>query len=653
MEEPGIEKLKGVGEKRKRQLERLGIKSIKDLFYYFPRDYLDLRRAEKINAIKSGFVVIKAKVISVDQRRSFRRYGFTITSALLADETGSIEAVWFNQPYMQNVLRPTGEYIFYGKAKIIRGGAWQLQSPKLEKNSTILPVYRETSKLTSKYIASLIKQARPAVGQIKDFLPQEIRLNHSQIPLQKALWAIHFPSSIYELEKARERLAFDELLNLFWGYIKHAQKAKKSNSLSISTNVNLLKTFVSSLPFKLTNDQRIAAWHIIKKMNAKEPLNALLNGDVGSGKTIVALIASLAVVDNGYNAVWLAPTTVLAKQHYDTILSIVAKKANTKLVTAVQAKNKKREKKSNSKGSIIVGTHAVLHRESELGEIGLLVVDEEHRFGVEQRGQLLRRNNKLSPHLLSMTATPIPRSLAMMLGGMVELINIKEKPLNRQKIITKVIDGAHIESAYDIIKKELEKGHQAFIIAPAIDKSEASLKKSLAEVTAQLQKSVLKKYKTGVIHGKMKDTEKQKTMKQMNEREISILVATSVVEVGIDIANATVIMIENAEYFGLAQLHQLRGRVGRSSYQSYCLLVSSPEMENAQIARQRLEILEKTNNGFEIAQKDLELRGPGAISGLEQSGFITLKIASLFDEELIARAKKAAEELYNTKQEAQ
>lgn len=649
MEWQQIDKLKGVGEKREHQLERLGIKSIKDLFYYFPRDYLDLGQIKKISAIRNGFVAVRARIISIDQRRSYRRYGFTITSALLADETGSVEAVWFNQPYLQNILRTNDEYIFYGKAKLTRTGAWQLQAPKFEKNSSILPIYRETNNLTSKYIASLIKQARPSINQIKDFLPHKMRVDYGQIELQKALWAVHFPSNIYELEKARERLAFDELVNLFSGYIEQAKKLKKRNSITISTNVKLLKNFVNNLPFKLTDDQRVAAWRIIKKMNKNEPLNALLNGDVGSGKTVVALMASLASVDCGYNAVWLAPTTVLAQQHYATILNIVGKKADVKLITSAQAKNKNTEKKSAKKGSIIVGTHAILHRKNELGKIALLVVDEQHRFGVKQRSQLLEQDKKFSPHFLSMTATPIPRSLAMMLGGMVELINIKEKPLYRREIVTQVIDGARIKFAYDIIKKELEKGHQAFIVAPAIDKSEASLKKSLADVLEQLKKSVLKKYKIGVIHGKMKSEEKQKIMKQMNERTLSILVATSVVEVGIDIANATVMMVENAEYFGLAQLHQLRGRVGRSRHQSYCLLVTSPEMENSQLARKRLEVLENTNNGFEIAQKDLELRGPGAISGLEQSGFITLKIASLFDDRLIAKAKKAAGELYNTK----
>jgi len=745
-----VSTLFGVGAAQSKKFSRLGIETIKDLIYHFPRTYRDLSKPQKITELRSDEEgIIEARVLDISSHRTFRRR-LNITSALVEDDSGTLPLVWFNQPFLTRVLRQGETFIFYGKLmRERRTGSLQMASPQYEKFPKIIPIYSETEGLTSKQIRLILSAVLPEVREMDDPLPPVITKKYHLMPLGMALWNIHEPSDQKLLNCARRRLAFDELFSVVSHFIKFERDLGQRQAPAIGINKKLLGDFVKKLPFKLTQDQRLAAWKIIKHMaenhvdsrfkippyakatagrqdsrvklpvtchlSLVHPLNALLNGDVGSGKTVVALLASLSVINTGYNVVWLAPTSILASQHFNLVksltkdlnipielvtaatdlrkkLSFRAKSTRLDSQSLVDArrgnplnKNEKRDPRLNDKvgqasvtvgmtdspdelykldepdelnyshsSALLIGTHALLHRKDQIGNIGLLVVDEQHRFGVEQRRELISQNDNVTPHFLSMTATPIPRSLAMLFSGLTQLITIKEKPKERKPIITKIVIPPNRQEMYKFIDRELTKGRQAFIITPLIEPSKrgavslfGSEKKAVEKEYQKLQKTVFSHRKIGLLHGKLKQNEKDKIMKQMLDREIDILVATSVVEVGIDIPNATVMLIENADSFGLAQLHQFRGRVGRAHHQSYCLLAVSDDVADRPKAVERLKIMVQTNDGFIIAQKDLELRGPGSISGLDQSGFFDFKLANLGDTELLGQAKEAAEEVYN------
>lgn len=728
-----VSTLFGVGAAQSKKLSRLGITTIKDLIYHFPRTYRDLSQPQKISDLRANEEgIIEARVLDIAAQRTFRRR-MVITTALVEDESGTLSLVWFNQTFLTRVLRQGETFIFYGKlihdrgatrsyrskvnlfdrqvanippkpgeAKGEKTGSLQMQSPQYEKFPKIIPIYPETEGLTSKRIRLILSDVLSQAREIDDNLPPEIVKKYKLMPLGLALWNIHEPENQDQLNNARRRLAFDELFSVVAHFIKFEKDLSRHRAPNIGIDEARLKNFVSRLPYKLTDEQRMAAWRIIKGMSSTGsdnnytlskcnhaskgnytlgvvPLNALLNGDVGSGKTVVALLASLNVISNGYNAVWLAPTQILARQHFETVSQLLSgTDIDIELITAAtkitkyrchpelacpsEAYGRRRVSGSRSRigvrddnraGSIIIGTHALLHRRHQLRNIGLVVVDEQHRFGVEQRRALLSNDaeTKLAPHFLSMTATPIPRSLAMMLSGMTELITIKEKPTGRKRIITKVVDGAARQSMYRAIEEQIARGRQVYVIAPLIEESDKPRKtlfsdeKKAAAREAENLKKVFPLRKIGLLHGKMKSVEKDKIMKQMLARTLDILVSTTVVEVGVDIPNATVMVVENANYFGLAQLHQLRGRVGRSNHQSYCYLSIGDDI--GKVARERLRIMEQTGDGFIIAQKDLELRGPGSLAGLDQSGFFDFKLANLADTKLLQQAKEAAEEVYN------
>jgi len=669
----------GIGEARAKKLAKLGIQNVRNLVYNFPRTYKDITRPQAIASLEVGEdAVIEGEVVTIATQRT--RRGFVVTNALVKDDSGQMPLVWFNQPYMARALRQGKKYIFYGKVDASKAtGVKQLNSPVVERSAKIVPIYPAVAGLSSKQwrviMASVVAQAR----NLPDYLPAGIALREKLMPLGHALWQAHEPSSMKLLEEARRRLAFDELFSLARQFIDFERDIHRRQAPAINIDESLLKKFVSRLPFKLTDGQRMAGWQIIKKMSAAGktavPLNCLLNGDVGSGKTVVALLASLGVIKAGYNAVWLAPTEILAQQHYDTVNKLAAGlKIKVELITA-SSKHQITSTKSqiNSKSqisktqdpkpktqapnpSLVIGTHAILHRKDTIGNIGLLVIDEQHRFGVEQRRELLREQAKtgLVPHFLSLTATPIPRTLGMLLSGAVTLVTLKEKPKERKPIVTRIITNQNRGKAYQFIDAQIKHGRQVFVIVPLISESEnatgrlfGSERKALETEAARLKDGVFAHRKIGVLHGQMEKPDKDKVMADFLAKKYDLIVSTSVVEVGVDVPNASVILIENAESFGLAQLHQFRGRVGRSRHQSYCFLAPNEAALNNPKTLSRLNILTKSDDGFIIAQKDLELRGPGNLFGLEQSGFTELKLATLADTALIGKAKKVAEKLYS------
>jgi ATP-dependent DNA helicase RecG len=681
-----IKKLSGIGDARARKFTQIGLKTVRDLVYYFPRTYQDLSCPMPIASLRvDQEAIIEAEIVSIQTQRT--RRGFVLTNVLVEDNTGQLPIVWFNQPFLARTFRQGDKYIFYGKLVYSHAtGVKQLNSPSYERWPKIIPIYAETAGLSSKQLRVILSKVLPEIKNLKDFLPVKIVSQEKLMPLGQALWQVHLPSDQRLLSRARSRLAFDEMLALVRQFTDFERDLEQYRAPAIRIDEKLLKTFVSALPFKLTDGQRLAAWRIVRTMSSSQksmvPLNCLLNGDVGSGKTVVALIASLGVIKAGYSVVWLAPTEILAQQHYDTVKKLTAKlEINVELVTGA-TKSEIRNPKSlprrqagetnnkfkiqNSKhqspnssfstlhSSLIIGTHAVLYRKDSLANIGLVVIDEQHRFGVEQRRELLRQqaSTGLMPHFLSLTATPIPRTLAMLLGGTVTLITLKEKPKERQGIITRLVTGQNRAKAYDFIDRQIASGRQVFIVVPLIAETNiastrlfAEEKKALETESKRLRESIFAHRRIGILHGRMKKAEKDQIMTDFLSRKYDILVSTSVIEVGVDVPNATVMLIENADSFGLAQLHQFRGRVGRSHYQSYCFLAMTDEsLANAKTA-ERLNILTQTNDGFIIAQKDLELRGAGNLFGLEQSGFMNLKFASLADTELIAKAKRVAEQL--------
>ena len=638
-----VQYLKGVGPKMSVKLEKLGVETVRDLIFYFPRTYNDYTNITKISDLNvdGENKTIKAKIINIANKRTSRRR-FTITEAVVADETGSIKVVWFNQPYLEKMLKAGREIILNGK---VRRNSYsselQLESPNRAEKSKIVPVYSETSGISSYYISKLQKAVSSKLRDVREYMPDEILENNQLLPIQEAIKQLHEPENSEKLEKARQRMAFNELFL----FSLQKQLLKKDilihKAPKIKINEGFLKDFTKSLPFELTKAQKKAAWIIIKDLNTDKPMNRLLNGDVGSGKTVVAAMAAALAVKSGLRVALMAPTEILALQHYETLRKILPSfSISVGLVSG--------SKKEQVDAEVVVGTHALISGKTIQKNLGLVIIDEQHRFGVEQREKLLQTKTGRRPHFLSMTATPIPRTMSLVVFADLDVSVIDEMPRNRKKIITKVIAGDRRKSAYNFIQKEIDKGHQAFVICPLIEEQEKVSGK--LEIFEEDRKAVLHEYKKlneeifpgakiAMLHGKMKSGEKERVMADFREKKFDILVSTSVVEVGVDIPGATIMMVENADRFGLAQLHQFRGRVGRSDLQSYCLLFSSLMNENA---RKRLGYMENIHSGFELAEKDLNLRGPGVMYGYKQSGFWDFQFASLSDKIMIEKATEAA-----------
>jgi len=668
-----VSTLKGAGPRYTNKLFSLGIETLRDLLFYFPFRWDDFSQIVPISKIKPDEkITVSAELVSIENHRAFYRK-IALTEALITDNSGSLKIIWYNQPFIKQNLKEGQVYRFSGKAKLTAKGL-VLQSPSFEsvnrektQTGALIPIYHTTEGLSSKMLRYFIRQVISSASYLKEYLPEDISQRHNFLPFSEAVQKIHFPKSKRDFLEARRRLSFDELFILQLNYQIKKARWQKNKALKIKKDINFIKQVLNKLPFRLTSDQKIALWEIINDCDQKIPMNRLLEGDVGSGKTIIAILACLNVSQKGYQAAIMAPTEILARQHFEEIrkiagkfkipcalltnsLSILSQKRQSKI-----AKSKLLERIKKAKIKLVVGTHAVIQKRVNFKKLALVVIDEQHRFGVKQRSYLINTTEETKdglpatvPHLLSMTATPIPRTLSLTVFGDLNISLIKKFPQGRKKIITKIVTPRQRPQAYQFIRKEIQKGRQAFIICPLIEESELLATKAVKEEYKKLHQKVFPDLKIGLLHGKLKTAEKEALMQKFSRNKISILVATSVVEVGIDIPNATVMVIEGAERFGLSQLHQFRGRVGRGKHQSYCFLFTESP---SQKTWERIRSLEKTQDGFKLAQKDLDIRGPGELLGEKQSGFSNLTIASLKNTELIKISREEARDLIKKDQE--
>ncbi|MFH0819064.1 MAG: ATP-dependent DNA helicase RecG [Patescibacteria group bacterium] len=635
--------LNRVGRMLDKRLRKLDLATTLDLVFYFPHRYEDFSEICDIeNLIPGQQTTVRGQIELIKARRSWKRR-MTLTEAVIRDQTGSIKAIWFNQPFTAKVLKAGDEIFLSGKTVANQYGC-HFNNPIYEKvkietahTARIVPIYSLTEGITQKQVSFLMSQITPSTSLVIDWLPNDIISQYKLLPLSKALKQIHFPDSWASLEQAKRRLGFDELLTIILYNLKNKRDLNERQAINVPFSELKMREFVQKLPFQLTVAQKKCAWQIIKDMAGIKPMNRLLEGDVGSGKTIVAAIAMYNASLSGYESLLMAPTEILATQHYENLKKLFGAE-NVALVT-------RHHKKISSDRKIIVGTHALIQQKIKFNNLALAVVDEQHRFGVAQRKALQDKSGDphTTLHLLSMTATPIPRTLALAVYGDLGLSIINEMPKGRKKIITRLVNESKRADAYNFIKKKIASGEQVFVICPLVNESDKLGVKSVEQEYERLKQEIFSEYKIAKLHGKLKPRDKELIMENFQNKKIDILVATSVVEVGVDIKNATIMMIEDADRFGLAQLHQFRGRVGRGDRQSYCLLFTSSKTANT---IKRLNALVKSNDGFKLAEYDLNLRGPGDVYGKEQSGFIsTLKVANLADHKLISSAKQAAEEI--------
>lgn len=646
-----VSKVPMVGPVYVQRLKKLGIETVDDLIHHIPFRYQDYRKIADISKVSIGeTVTVQGEIGFI--KNQYTKTGKKMQLAQLKDASGSINVIWFNQPFLIRTLHKGAKVSLSGKVAFF-GNKRSISSPEYEKlgsslagthTGRLVPIYHETYGVSSKWLRSRIATVYPVVeSQLKEFLDKKILIKHKLLNYKSAIKYAHYPDEDEISKDARRRLAFNELLFLhLQSLYKKLDWKKRQVDHKLKIDHVLIKTFINELPFKLTSSQERSVKEIIKDLSQNLPMNRLLEGDVGAGKTVVAAVAILAAFSNGYQSVIMAPTQILAQQHYETLNQIFKKyKVRVSLLTSSKTKE------SVGKTDVFVGTHALIHRKVDFDKVALVVIDEQHRFGVEQRAHLTKKVGKKlsSPHVLTMTATPIPRTIALTVYGDLDLSTIDELPAGRKKIKTWLVPPKKRRGAYTWIEKNIhQSGIQAFIICPLIEESESETMSQIKAATVEYEKlkKVFKNLKLGLLHGRLKAKQKDDVVGAFRKGKIHILVSTPVVEVGIDIPNATIMLIEAAERFGLAQLHQLRGRVGRGDKQSYCLLFS--ENRSAAINK-RLSALQKTLSGFELAELDLRLRGPGEIFGKRQSGFSDLKIASWQDTDLIKKSKKLAEEV--------
>lgn len=650
-----ISVLKGVGDEVAKKLLGLGIKTIGDLITNYPRRYVDYSDVILIKDLKPGPVTLEAEIGQITGR--YVRRGMHITEAIASDKTGSVRLVWFNQPYRGGAIKRNQSYYVAGEFAL-RRGRFSIANPSVElvsdfpvNTARIIPVYRETKGLKSFTIRKLIRQALTDVSELREHLPLWLIKEQKLMNFADAVMEMHFPSSGEALKQAKRRLGFEEVFELTLAALLNKYELYQNKALSIPFHEELARDFVAKLPFKLTNAQRKAAWWIYQDMAERQPMNRLLEGDVGSGKTVVAAMAALMALKQGFQVALMAPTEILARQHADSLYKLLANVEYEShvglLIGGLKTKEKSlaRNKISDGEIGLMVGTHALIAEQVDMHKLGLIVVDEQHRFGVEQRKKLQAKAGHM-PHVLHMTATPIPRSLALTLYGELDISILDEMPLGRKPIITKIWSPNSRKQLYAHLGKELDAGRQMFIVCPLILDSETSGGLSVEEVFERIAKHDFKHHQVGLLHGRMKSDEKDRVMQKFLNREFDILVSTTVIEVGVDIPNATVMVVEGAERFGLAQIHQLRGRVGRSEHQSYCYLIPSDSKEPST----RIKALENMNDGFKLAELDLQLRGPGAIYGTMQHGALDLRVANLTDIKLIAAARNSAQQFIDKKE---
>lgn len=651
-----VRSIKGVGETAAGQLARLGIETWGDLLHHYPRRYEDYSQLVSIADVQLGAVTIAGTIEKIAARRSFKRK-LTITEAIINDGTGTVKAVWFNQPHLPKSIPEGTEVVLSGKLEF-KDNNLSLSSPLWERaersganTGRILPVYPETEGLSSRQLRTWVSYILPMVDErdVEERLPQTIIDTHHLVSFLDALHGIHMPKDPEQLEQAQHRLAFEELFMLQAASLLIKQDIQTEVAPQINFDQALAKKFVGSLPFTLTDGQRAAAWKILQDIDNTHPMNRLLEGDVGSGKTVVAAMAASMATAQGFQVALMVPTEILARQHA-TGLSKLLKLLGVEVELLVASRPKPErtavEKElADGKPLLVIGTQALLTGSVELPKLGLVIVDEQHRFGVGQR-QILKQKAGSLPHLLSMTATPIPRSLMLTIYGDLDISILKELPAGRKKIITKIVKAIDRKGTYEHIDAQIQEGRQIFIVCPLIDPNDMTGAKSVKAEADRLQKTIFKHRRIATLHGKLKADEKQAIMDKFLARELDILVSTTVIEVGVDVPNASIMLIEGAERFGLAALHQLRGRVGRGEHQAYCYL--APASDGA-TSVQRLQAMERTSDGFRLAQIDLDLRGPGQIYGLRQHGTLDLRFAGLDDTELIATTRQAADDFVHDK----
>jgi ATP-dependent DNA helicase RecG len=644
-----IQYVKGVGPKRAKLLKKLGIQTVEDLLFYFPKDYENRSSILKIEDLTVGEKQTFKGYI-VGSPREIKTSRVIITKVPVKDGTGAVELVWYNQPYIKNNLKIGEEYIINGKLRF-KYGQLIVENPVIEKSEDfklntgrIVPIYGLTEGLTQNAIRKIMFNAlKEYVQEVEEFFDEEFLSEKRLMDIKSALININFPQNEAYLEQAKYRFKYQELFLLQMALFLMKGSAKEKKGIKFE-RVDL-KPFIMGLPFKLTQAQVKVLKEIIADMNSHKVMNRLVQGDVGSGKTVVAACSMYIAVKNGYQVAMMAPTEILAKQHYSTLKELF-KNTDIKiglLSGSLSPSNKKEVLEKIKKGDydIIVGTHALIEDDVVFNNLGLCITDEQHRFGVRQRALLTQKGK--NPDVLVMTATPIPRTLALILYGDLDISIIDQLPPGRKKVKTYVISSSVRKKAYEFAMKEVKKGRQVYVVCPLIEESDKISAMSAEIVYREIYKDAFKEAKVGLLHGKMADSEKEKVMEEFVNGKIDILVSTSVIEVGVNVPNATVMIIENAERFGLAQLHQLRGRVGRSEFQSYCILIS---YSNSDVAKKRLGVLAQTSDGFKIAEKDLEIRGPGEFLGLRQHGLPEFKIANIVEDiDILKIVQKDVEEL--------
>ena len=635
-----LQNVKGVGPKTAEALAAAGLKTIGDMIEFIPRTYEDYENAENIADIRPGKVVIRARAENINTR--YARRNMRITTATLVDNNGDkLQAVWFNQPYRKTQLEGGGEFYFSGELSL-KYGRYQLSSPTCQAvtglpvtSDRIVPVYSSRAGLKPSLTRKIVSGLKPLMTMLDETLPPDIVAEAKLMSRADAMVQIHFPSNRDKLTEARRRLGFEELFSLILAARMNRNANQQLKGYVIPFNQPKIKDFVSKLPFELTSVQRRSAWEILQDFAGPAPMNRLLQGDVGSGKTVVAAIAAYQAAIDGYQTAIMVPTEVLATQHAATLVNLLSPMDISIALLTGSVKGKARdellENLANGEIQVIVGTHALFQPTVEFKRLGFVVIDEQHRFGVKQRQALLAKtDDQHLPHLLSMTATPIPRSLQLTVFGDLDVSTLDQLPKGRQEIKTKIVLPNARRIIVDKVSAELAAGRQIYYIAPLITESTQSEKTS-AEALYKKILTTYPGYRVGILHGKMPAESKEKVMREFEAHELDILVSTTVVEVGVDVPNATVMVIENADQFGLAQLHQLRGRVGRGQYQSYCFLVQS----DSKTPTKRLREIERSNDGFHLAEVDLAMRGAGEIYGTAQHGDLNLKIANLADTRMI------------------
>lgn len=642
--------IKGVGEARAKLFSRLGLFTLSDALSYFPREYEDRTTLKRISELTDGEECsIKASLVS-EVAESRPRKNLRITKALVTDGSAFLSLTWFNQSYIKTSLSVGEEYIFFGKVK--RSGIrMEMQSPVMEKvekqgksTGRILPVYPLTKGISQTHVRNLVENALTAArGKYVEVLPSALRQAYKLCEINFSYEQIHFPKSFENMEEARKRLVFEELLLLQLGLFK--MKGASSRQKGLRFGAVEMEPLMEQLSFTLTPAQKRVIEEIEADMASDKRMNRLVQGDVGSGKTIIAVMALYKAVKNGYQGAFMVPTEILAEQHYQSVAPLFEKLGvSVRLLTGSMKKKAKEEVKQLSQSGlvdILIGTHAVLEDDTTFANLGLVVTDEQHRFGVRQRARLSVKGE--NPDLLVMTATPIPRTLSLVLYGDLDVSVIDTLPPNRKPIKTYAVDESMRQRIYDFIRKQVAEGRQAYIVCPLVEDSEEIEAESAQGLAERIRDQELAGLDVGLIHGKMKGGEKEAVMRAFVNGQMDVLVSTTVIEVGVNVPNATLMVIENAERFGLAQLHQLRGRVGRGAHQSYCVLFNQSK---SAISQQRMDIMVQSNDGFVISEKDLELRGPGDVFGVRQHGLPEFRIANLYrDMDILKDVQEAVKDI--------